>query len=41
MRALPNEIEFVEFLKKKLVLKKAPQFPQFGENIIEIPQKLI
>jgi hypothetical protein len=40
MRALPNEIEFVEFLKK-IGNDEAPQFPQFGENIIEIPQQLI
>jgi hypothetical protein len=40
MRALPNEIEFVEFLKK-IGNDKVPQFPQFGENITEIPQQLI
>ena len=39
MRTLPNEIEFVEFLKKN-GNDEAPQFPQFGENI-EIPQKFI
>ena len=39
MRALPNEIEFVEFLKKN-GNDEAPQFSQFGENI-EIPQQLI
>ena len=39
MRALPNEIEFVEFLKKNCN-DEAPQFPQFGENI-KIPQQLI
>ena len=40
MRALSNEIEFVEFLKK-IDIDEAPQFPQFGESIIEIPQQLI
>ena len=35
-----NEIEFVEFLKK-IGNDEAPQFPQFGESIIEIPQQLI
>ena len=40
MRALPNEIEFVEFLKR-IGNDQAPQFPQFGESIIEIPQQLI
>ena len=35
MRALSNETEFVEFLKKN-GNAEAPQFPQFGENIIEI-----
>ena len=40
MRALSNEIEFVEFLKK-ISNDEAPQFPQFGESIIEIPQQLI
>ena len=35
-----NEIEFVEFLKKN-GNEEAPQFPQFGESIIEIPQQLI
>ena len=39
MRALSNEIEFVEFLK--MYDNEAPQFPQFGESIIEIPQQLI
>ena len=39
MRALPNEIEFVEFLKK-IGNDKLPQFPHFGENVIEIPQNL-
>ena len=39
MRALPNEIEFVELLKK-IGNNETPQFPQFGENIIEIPQQL-
>ena len=38
MRALSNEIEFVELLKKH---DEAPQFPQFGEGIIEISQQLI
>ena len=37
MRALPNEIEFVEFLKKM----GNDNFLQFGESIIEIPQHLI
>ena len=40
MRALSNVIEFVEFLKK-IINDEAPQFPQFGESIIEIPQQLI
>ena len=40
MRALSNEIEFVKFLKK-IGNDEAPQFTQFGENIIEIPQLLI
>ena len=40
MRALSNEIEFVEFLNK-IDNDKAPQFPQFVESIIEIPQQLI
>ena len=40
MRALWNKIEFVEFLKK-IGNDEAPQFPQFGESIIEIPQQLI
>ena len=40
MRVLSNEIEFVEFLKK-IGNDEAPQFPQFGESIIEIPQQLI
>ena len=38
MRALSNEIEFVEFLKK-IDNDEAPQFSQFGESIIEIPQQ--
>ena len=37
MRVLSNEIEFVELLKK-IGIDEAPQFPQFGENIIEISQ---
>ena len=37
MRALLNGIEFVEFLKK-IGNDEDPQFPQFGENVIEIPQ---
>ena len=37
MRALPNEIGFVEFLKK-IGNDEAPQFPQFCENI-ELPQQ--
>jgi hypothetical protein len=32
MRALSNEIEFVEFLKK-IAIVEAPQFPQFGERL--------
>lgn len=40
MRALPSEIEFMEFLKN-ICYDEAPQFPQFGENIIVIPQQLI
>lgn len=40
MRALPNEIQFVEFLKS-IGNGVAQQFPQFGDNIIEIPQHLI
>ena len=40
MRALSNETEFVEFLKKN-GNDEAPQFPHFGEGIIEIPQQLI
>ena len=36
MKAVPNEIEFVEFLKK--IGNAALHFPQFGENIIEIAQ---
>jgi hypothetical protein len=37
---IPNEIEFVEILKK-IGNDEAPQFPQFGENNIKIPQLLI
>ena len=33
MRALPDEIEFVEFLEEN-GNDEAPQFLQFGENII-------
>lgn len=40
MRALPHEIEFVEFLKK-IGNGQARQYPEFGENVIEIPQRLI
>ena len=40
MRALSNEIEFVELLKKTSN-DEAPQFPQFGVSIIEIPEQLI
>ena len=40
MKALANKIEFVEFLKK-IGNDEAPQFPQFGKSIIEIPQQLI
>ena len=41
IRAFPNEIGFVEFLKKKIGNDEAPQFSQFDESIIEIPQQLI
>ena len=37
MRALSNEIEFVEFLKK-VGKDEVAQLPQFSESIIEIPQ---
>jgi len=37
---ISNEIEIVEF-SKKIGNDEAPQFPQFGENIIEISQQLI
>ena len=40
MRALVNEIEFAEFLEQ-IVNDEAPQFPQFGESIIKVPQQLI
>lgn len=40
MRALPNEIEFVEFLKL-LGNGEARKFSQFGDDVIEIPQNLI
>lgn len=40
MRALPNEIEFVEFLKK-IGNGQETQYPQYGDNIIEIPQNLV
>jgi hypothetical protein len=40
MRALPSEVEFVEFLKK-IGNDESPQLPQFGENIIEISQQFI
>ena len=40
MRALLNEIEFVEFLKR-IGNDEAPQFPQFGKRIREIPKQLI
>ena len=36
MRALSNEIEFEEFLKN-IGNDEAPQFPHYGESIIEIP----
>ena len=40
MRALSNEIEFAEFLKK-IGNDGAPQFPQFSENVLKIPQQLM
>lgn len=40
MRVLPNEIEFVEFLKK-IGNGVAQKYPQYGQDIIEIPQNLI
>lgn len=40
MRALPHEIEFVEFLRQ-IGNGTARQYPEFGENVIEIPQRLI
>lgn len=40
MRVSPNQIEFVEYLKK-IGNGTAVTFPQFGEDIIEIPQHLI
>lgn len=40
MRALPNEIEFVEFLRK-LGDGELQTYPQYGFDIIEIPAHLI
>lgn len=40
MRALPNEIEFVEFLRK-LGNGELQTYPQFDSDIIEIPAHLI
>jgi len=40
MRVLPNELEFVEFLKQ-IGNNETPNFPQYGDSIIEIPQHLI
>lgn len=40
MRVLPNEIEFVEFLKK-IGNGETESFPQYGQHIIEIPQNLL
>ena len=37
---IPNEIECLEFLIQ-IGNDEAPEFPQFGKNIIEIPQQLI
>lgn len=38
--AQPQELEFVEFLKK-IGNGEATQYPQYGENVIEIPQELV
>ena len=40
MRALPNEHEFVDFLRK-LGNGDIPYYPQLGEDIIEFPVNLI
>lgn len=40
MRALPHEIEFVEFLKS-LGNATIPTFPDFGQDVIEIPSHLV
>ncbi|XP_055307911.1 ATP-dependent DNA helicase PIF1-like [Sitodiplosis mosellana] len=40
MRALPDEIAFVEFLKK-IGNGEATQYPQFGDNTVEIPPELV
>lgn len=40
MRALPEEVEFIEFLKK-IGNGEAPKFPHLGEDIIEIPSQLV
>lgn len=40
MRALPHELEFVEFLKQ-IGNGERRQFPQFGDSIIELPPHLI
>lgn len=40
MRALPNEIQFIEFLKS-IGNGEARKFPQFDDNVIEIPQHLV
>ena len=40
MRALPHEIEFIEFLKA-IGSGDATKYPQYGDNVIEIPQQTI
>lgn len=40
MRALPHEIEFVEFLKR-IGNGTERQFPEFGSDMIEIPRRLL
>lgn len=40
MRVLPNEVEFVEFLKK-LGNGETTVFPQYGEDIIQISNQLL
>lgn len=40
MRALPHEIEFVEFLKR-LGNGTERQYPEYGSDMIEIPQHLL